>query len=544
MAYVKRNNEQEVNERKSGNDKTKEAGKEKFQSKPNRRGQSGTREPRPQHNTRGSNSGFVAQRVHDATALNFNYPVSNVLGYLNKAAYLDGNTINIPEVVDYNVFRVSYIATLGSSKAANLAAQKIFGEMRRTINVPTTYEAGDVFMYIQAVQSLAELIEHVKRVIRLANTYKTHNFMYPKALLSALKFDVDEVIDNGPRYREAVNKALMAMKYVAVPTVYESHAIRCTLNSSVFIDEESPKAQSILFTPDGFWRWNVAAGSSTNPSDLSYVQWAPRNIQTGMFSVVDVEYTLSSLLDAMLTDSDAQRIHGDILKCFGDGITLGGDVITESEYIEPVFAPYILYMLHNATIFHRRGTTAPTISWTIPTGSTSPSIEQHYYVDSAKTYSDMDILDMPIPEPDDDMVIDMMRWKAWSNCSMSDLAGTTAKYKANCEVGSATEQFFPLEILCGMEAIQYNVQSNIVTTSLLPTVCKSSVDGLEHISYSSVLRIRPVYYIKTNTASSGSATFVITHVIGDRGYCTIIDRDYALRLFVIAAELNYNLQLK
>lgn len=517
MANFKSNNKQNVEDKKE------------FKSTTNAKsgGKSGKNNPKPQAKnapyTANSNQ-VMEKRIIDMTALNFDYPISTDVGQL------DYNTGSI--VKENSVFTVKYIPTLGAPNAANLASQKLFGELRKVLNVPSTYEAGDLFMYCMAVESLDLAVEHLKRVVRLANTYQTKNMLYPRMVLTALKYDIDEVIENAPRYREVINKTITAMQYLTIPTLTQAHSLRMNLAHFIYTDQDDQKAQSIIFDAEGYWQWNVASGSSTTPSDLT---WLVHGVgANGLHNVGSATVLLNTLMTSLLYDADGQRIHGDILKVWGDNLRLGGTPITAEESQERKFDPYILYMLHNATIHAGIGATAPTISWVIPSGSTSPYITETAHVDTYKPLTVREIID-GWKEMNSQDVLNLCRWK-------SSAAGdrTSTSITQDALVGG-TSQYFPLEILTSMERWQFNSSTFAGTPVKFFTHIHWNGSDLGQMFPAFTVSLLPLIYVLSNTGTSSSPDYTIVDLWGDRNYWTIVDFDYLNRLSMVATEANYNL---
>lgn len=527
-----------VNDEKKDDVKDVSKGGSYDKKKDNRRkqGKGGSRnsESSTQRSTRNSSNTTGNQRVRDVTSINFDLPVS----YELPDVVNPDTTGYTGRIAENNFFRVKYIPTLGSDLAANLSSQKLFGELRKVLNVPSRYEAGDLFMYVLAVQSLGEFIESMKRVIRLATTYKMHNILFPKAVLNMLGFDLNEVVTNLPNYREAVNKLVDSAKYLCIPTTFKAHALRLMLNSSVLTDEDLPKAQHIVFDPEGYWKWNVAAGTSTNPSSLEWVTF-PATVN-GKHGLADVISMGDTLLTSLLYDQDAQLIHGDILKVWGtNAVIVGGSYVSAEEIQETFYNPYILYMLHNATIAQGPGSTAPSIYWEIPTGGNSPVIKQKMYVNCCKVTKDWDIIDLPYSTPKGEDILDMVRWKYWTNAVVSDIINNN--YKSDAELGNTNNTSVPLEILTRMEAYEFNEDLSVSNSVSMPTHSKSSAALVLNTLKSSVLAIRPIYYLKSNVGTSTSPIFLTTQLCGDRSYFTTLGPVQVGRMHQLDTELNYDL---
>lgn len=492
----------------------------------NRNQKGGTSKSETKTFTKGNPRSSVAQqRLKDVTALNFDYPISQYPIHMDTA--MDEAT-----VYDYNVNVVKYVPTLGASDAANLASQKWFGELRKILNVPSTYEAGDLFMYNMAVEQLDLAVEAIKRVIRTAATYNPVNIQLPKAVLRAMGFDYDEIINHLPQYREAVNKTLTAMRYLTIPYLTQSHSLRMNLNHFIYRDADDPKSQNIVFVPEGFWKWDLTAGTSTTPSDLLFVRLGATGANS-THCLSDVKTLLSTLLESLLYDETGQRIHGDILKVWGDKLILGGDPIKEDETQEFKFDPYILYMLHNATIHHGIGATDPKIEWVIPAGSTSPTIRQSVHVDTFGYLTQRHIIDA-WPQVTSDDIVNLCRWKS----VVTGDASTNTESSDDIIIGQALAM--PLEVLTEMDLYYFTDDGSFTYVPWTTTIVMNG-ETLTNFVRAGTLAMAPIVVGRSAISSNGVTSYRVSHLLGDRNYYTIVNANYLYQLDLVATEFNYSL---
>lgn len=516
--------------KEEGSNKAQFQGKRKdAKGKGNGRGRKSERNTNRAHHSASdgitNNANIV--RLSDVTALNFDYPITYNLGELNALGVV------IPE---RNIFTCGYMPTLGTDVGANRAAQRMYGEIRREMNLSSIAEAGDYMMYCEAVCSLDILVEFLKRVVRLANSYLYKNNLFPRCALKALGFDLDEVIANAAMYRSEINSAIAAMKYLSLPYTYASHSYRLQMNKYVYADSPNPKAQNIMFYPMGFWKWNLAAGTAEEPSDL---EWVESDFGSTGINLDSMRELLRNLTDALISDTDAQKIHGDFLKCYGDSlISLGGEYITENEQVEVVYDPQLLYMLHNATIFEDMGDDAPKISWHIASGSTSPTFAQDFRVMSRVQRDDKSIIDLPLDHVTPIDVAEMCRWKAWTRVATNKLAQGDTNAKVSMD---DLDIVLPLEILVKFSSYYFVKNSDGSISKYadeIPTHFIINETNLNMVHQLDTLSVAPTCYgISLADGDDGA----ITEVFGDRDTFTIVDAEYIRRLHTVYTELNYNL---
>lgn len=482
-----------------------------------------------------SGSNPITAQLFNVGDINFDVPVLDRLGPINALVSdpeLGGGDSPV-YVNEWNIYTVEFLTTLGDTKTANLAAQKTFGDMRRKLNVPTTYEAGDLFCLSQAVQSINVVIEYCKKILRLSGTYSAKNRQFPRNALYALGKDIDDIITHGPSYRDRLNKIIAACAYMYLPTNYLSNVIRCDLASKVFADSSDAKAQTIIPIPRGMWKWNLSSGTSTTPSNLEWIDICYNEDESRTFSeVLDI---LEDCVYTLLGDSDAQRIFGDILKVWeNDAWVVPQEAILADEVQEITFDPTFLYMFHNATVlqYDDEMENKPQINWVIPTGGSNPELQQSYYVRGAKYFNSACLIDLPAGlDPTAQDILNMCRWKYFTN-------GVGAVENSIAILGA--QSLIPFEILVNFKGWSFTSPGvgtyNIVRSDYVQNTTNPTIPTVGDFEMLSPLSIYPVMYV----AAAGSTNYPCpSYIVGDRNNFALVTSYYLNRVQLVLTQINY-----
>jgi hypothetical protein len=495
-------------------------------SKPGRNGKSSS------YRNTGTSTNAVGAQINNIGDLNFLIPVYDKLGPVNGSIgepEIGGSALGDKYIPEYSIYTLEFIPTLGDTKTANVAAQKTFGEMRRKLNVPTSYEPGDLFCLIQAVQSINVTIEYCKKILRLAGTYTMLNRQYPKLALRALHQDVDEIIRKSPEYRDRLNKVIASCAYLYLPTNYQANMVRCELASKIYSDADSAKAQTIIPCPRGMWKWNLSSGTSTSPANLEWIDLIEHDQEYRTFDSILTE--LEDCVYDLMGDSDAQRIFGDILKVWETNAwVIPQEPITADETQEITFDPVFLYMLHNATVLtFSEQNTVPSINWVIPTGGSNPELTQAYHVQGAKYFNAAELIDLPEGlNPTANDILNMCRWKYYTEGVKQESEQSVDVLGANALV--------PMEILVNFEAWNFKDNPLGIATSIDTSYFEREPD-MAVIQCLSPLSVYPLIYV-TKQGTDGNWPYP-DYILGDRNNYALITSHYMRRVQSVLTQINY-----
>lgn len=227
--------------------------------------------------------------------------------------------------------------------AINLAAKNIYSFVRHKNSGAANYESPDLMMAIEAATNAFSAIALGIRAYGIAMYYNQKNRYTPQALLSAMGFDPNDVINNLANFRYGINSRIARSQVIWVPNNLSIVARRFWLNTNVYKDSESHKAQFYMFTPGSFYKFEPK--TSSTGSSLSVQNWGAGTQHTvaQYFALVD------SLLDPIISDEDMGIMFGDMLKAYGENNLFRITAIPDDYAVVPVHNKEVLYQIHNAT---------------------------------------------------------------------------------------------------------------------------------------------------------------------------------------------------
>lgn len=265
------------------------------------------------------------------------YPAS----HLNDEYPLNGP---MPGGMVLNYHTLPGIARTGTD-AINVAARNIYQFVRHANAGHANYEPQDYMLYLLAMDSLYAYYAWMIRIYGIAQSYSLTNRYIPKALLTAINVDCDDIQANGNDFLYAINNAARKINSLAVPSGMSYYARHIWLNSHVWADDNTTKAQFYMYNPTGFYKYDEV-GVNTG-GKLTYVRLKELTGQnTRPFGVSDIVTGFNNLFDAIINSEDCGIMMGDTLKAFGGNIAqvspVNADYQVYAEYSEEV-----LEQIHN-----------------------------------------------------------------------------------------------------------------------------------------------------------------------------------------------------
>lgn len=250
----------------------------------------------------------------------------------------------VPGVLALNI--VPSIGTYDDSNATsavNLAAKNIYSYVRHANSGSNNYDAPDLMMTILAADQVFSAISMAVRAYGIAMNYNQLDRYTPIALLRAMGFNPDNVINNMAQFRYLINQAIARASVIWVPSDMSIVARHYWLYSNVYRDSEDRKAQYYMFVPTNFLKFEPTA--ETTGSSLSVVSWGNSTAHT----IDDWYNMITSMLDPIISDEDMGIMFGDMLKAYGSNNLFTMNQIPDNYTIMPVYNPEVLSQIHNAT---------------------------------------------------------------------------------------------------------------------------------------------------------------------------------------------------
>lgn len=279
--------------------------------------------------------------LRDAASFPYGWPVGNRLT-------LDGGAIlnqgSIPGVLAFYT-NPGFGYAVDQNSPLNMAARNVYAYVRHANSGHSNYDAPDLMLYLLAMDSVYSYHAFLKRIYGLAQAYTPTNRYFPKAIISSMGVDYDDVMTHLAQLRYWINVYQAKFESMRVPSTMSYTARHMWMYSGIYQDGETDKCQIYLYTPHSFYQFGYdedGAGMLTNvpfmTGQLSNLKTVEQLIQYG-----------NDLINPILSSEDMGIMSGDILKAFGDKVVSLTPVSTDYGVL-PVYDKEVLSQMENASM--------------------------------------------------------------------------------------------------------------------------------------------------------------------------------------------------
>lgn len=256
------------------------------------------------------------------------------------------------------IMRINYMPTYGHldniTAPFNIASRNIYTFLKSVNSRAKSYDAPDIALYLCAVDSLLSYHEFMKRIYGLMNTASVTNRYYAEAAVRAAGGDYTDILENINDFRAYINRFALRMSTLPIPAEFSIFARHAWLNAHVWYDSALPtKAQSYVFTPSGFWRYNLdddGAGRMT----YDRMPYHPLDDGKGEMTFEEIVKAGEALISAVLYgagDEDFNIMGGDILYAYGESKIYRATTISEDYVVVPEYDAWVCDQINNARAY-------------------------------------------------------------------------------------------------------------------------------------------------------------------------------------------------
>lgn len=281
------------------------------------------------------------QAMEDAAS----YAYSNALGLPIERGYnRNKRNVNYTEVYP-GIAVIEYAPIPGISRdgnsPVNVASRLVYSFIRHRNSGSRNYEAPDYFMYLLSVGSLHAIYCELVRVYGLLNIFSYKNRYVAKAIVSALGYDYDNLLNNKADFRAYINTLAIKINTFAVPKNMHLFDRYAFLSGNIFKDSKEDKAQLYAYNTVGYYQWDGTSNPTGTQLNLTPIDKS---------SLSSIQNSIDEFLNALLNNEDLGLMSGDTLKAFGnDGIRqLQG--ITADHATIPYYDESVLAQIHNTVL--------------------------------------------------------------------------------------------------------------------------------------------------------------------------------------------------
>lgn len=286
--------------------------------------------------------------ARDAATIPFSRPLGTPIDVFSDDTITENNQAGSTP----GIMRIGFAPCIGNSKdytsPINKSSIQYFTYQRSIQKASWDYDHQDVTIGLLALDSCYMFHALMRRAYNTMNLFTPLNMYYPRALVRAMGFDFDDIFNKMAEFRAYINEFGLRLQQYVMPdnfTLIDRHQWMC---SGIYTDSHSSRAQTYVFTPDVFWKYNSTNGSlsskgwvslTTDPSSAGVLIYHKLN---------DVIEFGDDLMNAISNDEDLAFISGDMYNMFGRGRAV--PVVNDLDTIVPSYDNTVLTQIENATV--------------------------------------------------------------------------------------------------------------------------------------------------------------------------------------------------
>lgn len=288
--------------------------------------------------------------AHDAA----NIPFARVLGntYETEVVNYDAaGQVYKFKTADPGLMRIVFTPSIGVShdytSPVNRSSTNYYGRLRSTQKSFGNYDHQDLTMMILAIDSLVMFHALGRKIYGVLTDMTPINRYYPRAIVGACGVSFPDTQKQIQDFRAWLNELALRIEQYTLPDnirLIKRHAWMC---EGLYTDSPASRAQTYMFVPAGFWKYNNTA---TTGGQLDWVQYiVPGETAATQLTIEQFEAIGNDLINAISNDEDFATISGDLYTYYG-GQSMKLPYVDEGYRILPKYDETVLSQIENATI--------------------------------------------------------------------------------------------------------------------------------------------------------------------------------------------------
>lgn len=186
-----------------------------------------------------------------------------------------------------------------------------------------SYDPQDLMILTMCGINVFSTLAHVIRAYGVAKMYSEMNMYYPDGILKLMGFDPDDVRDNLSQMWFDINEMVARSTQIWVPKTMPVLFRQYWMNSNIYTDADSIKAQLYFYVPEKFYVYDdtsLDTGGIMRPYSYGYPTspWTNNHFTTHQQNKWSAwKKMINAQFEALLNSQDRGIIYGDILKAYG-----------------------------------------------------------------------------------------------------------------------------------------------------------------------------------------------------------------------------------
>lgn len=283
------------------------------------------------------------QFASDAATIPFAQPLGAVYTVNNHEA---SDRASVP-----GIMRLAFAPTVGISEdytsPLNRSSINYYGRLRATQKAFGDYDHQDLTMMILSVDSACMFHALGRKIYGVLTDMTPVNRYYPRALVSACGVQFPDSQKQIQDFRAWLNEFALQIEQYCIPDNIELIKRHQWMCEGLYVDGPSSKAQTYMFVPTGFWKFESKTETGSSLSWVNYLDGP--NINAPTLTIEEFEAIGNRLINAMSNNADFATISGDLYAYYG-GSVMKLPYITEDYHILPTYDKVVLSQIENADI--------------------------------------------------------------------------------------------------------------------------------------------------------------------------------------------------
>lgn len=251
------------------------------------------------------------------------------------------------------IMRIVFSPTVGVARdytsAINRSSTKFFTYLRSNQKASGPYDHQDITMMELSLDSAYMFHAMCCRIYETMNAVTPVNEYYTRALIASQGVSFTSIQSNMQDFRSWINQYAYNLGQFAMPkgiTLFDRHRWMC---SNYFTDGKSSKAQTYIFVPRGFWKYDNTVETGSQLTLVPYASQSSSSTAGTLYTYEQLVEMGNSLLNAFAGDEDFQYISGDLYNFYG-GDMYQVPYLEEKDLLVPLYDETVLSQIENAVI--------------------------------------------------------------------------------------------------------------------------------------------------------------------------------------------------
>lgn len=289
------------------------------------------------------------------------YPFGYALGYdvdLGSDAYVG----SVPGVMGFG-----YVPSVGVAQTEvspiNVAMRNLYTFVRHENSGHTNYEAPDLMLYVLAMTQVYAFHAFLRRVYGITKLYAHENRYYPKAILDVMGVNLDSLITSLADFNGYINWFATRAQRFAVPASMSYVTRQIWMNTHLFMDGNTPKAQTYFYYPLGFWQFQEDYANNAGGLAFLPLHTYTQGVQSAL-TLSELQAIGEKLLQPILASEAMNIMSGDILKAYTKQHLFSLEATPMDYTVTPTYNVEVLSQFENCVIFQNPLTAGNNLSGT------------------------------------------------------------------------------------------------------------------------------------------------------------------------------------